>query len=492
MEHREAPILVTGATGYVGGRLVPRLLERGERVRVLVRDARRIRGRPWGEEVEVHEGDLLEPETLAPALEGAGSVYYLVHSMTAGDDFAERDRRAAVHLATAAREAGPPELLVYLGGLVPDGEEIASEHLESRAEVGAVLRDRLPTTEFRAGPIIGSGSASFEMVRYLTERLPAMVAPRWILNRVRPIAIRDVLSYLVSALDREPLGVVEIGADTPTFRRMMQTYAEVRGLRRIILPVPVLAPALAARWVGLVTPISNRLAVPLVRGVVQPVTGDTSRARRLFPGIDPVRYREAVELALESLREGEVETRWSGAFGAAPTYELRDSEGLVRECRSRPVKASREATFRAFAVLGGERGWRVWSLAWRLRGLLDQLVGGPGLRRGRRDPEELLEGEALDFWRVERVRPPELLRLKAEMKLPGRAWLEWRTEPAEGGARLVQTAIFAPRGLGGLVYWYGLYPLHRVIFSQLADALVRDAERGSPAPACPPSGTARS
>lgn len=470
-------VLVTGATGYIGGRLVPRLLDRGHSVRVLVRDPGRIAGRPWAGRVEVAAGDLLDAATLEPALAGIEAAYYLVHSMDAGHDFGERDRTAAGNFVEAARQAGGLRHLLYLGGLQPAGSDV-SEHLRSRAEVGEILRAGLPTTELRAGPIIGSGSASFEMARYLTERLPAMIAPRWILNEVQPIAVRDVLSYLLLALERDPLGVVDIGGDRLTFRRMMQVYAEVRALRRLIVPVPVLTPRLAGLWVGLVTPIPNALAVPIIQGVVRPVIADTAKARRLFPEIEPVPYRRAVELALEKLQTTGAETRWSGALGRRLTYQFADREGVIRETRTLKVDAPPERVYRTFSGLGGERGWLVWERAWRLRGLLDRLVGGPGLRRGRRHPAELWPGEALDFWRVETVEPPRLLRLRAEMKVPGRAWLQWEARPEDGGTRLVQTALFEPVGLAGVLYWYLLYPLHKLIFSDLVRAVDREARQG--------------
>ena len=465
-------ILVTGATGYIGGRLIPRLLEAGHSVRVLVRDASRIDGRSWRQSVEVAVGDILDREALASALAGVDQAYYLVHSMmTAG--FRDTDRRAAETFVSAA----PSSLrrVIYLGGLVPRGEE-RSEHLRSRAEVGAILRESMRALEFRAGPIIGSGSASFEMLRYLTERLPAMVAPRWIDNLVQPISIRDVLQYLVDAANNDETGVVEIGADRISFRQMMQTYASVRGLRRTILAVPVLAPRVAGLWVGLVTPIPNRLAVPLIEGIVEPVVADTGRAEALFPGITPTSYRDAVSAALQP--EHEIETRWSGALHQnRPQTERTDREGMMREVRSLPVNAGSDRIFASFMSLGGNGGWRVWNLAWKLRGFIDRMIGGPGLRRGRRHPEQLLVGEALDFWRVEAVEPNRLLRLRAEMKVPGDAWLQW--EIVEDGAlrRLVQTATFAPRGLFGAIYWYGLYPLHARIFSSLARAVVAEAER---------------
>ena len=469
-------ILVTGATGYIGGRVVERLLAAGHDVRVLARDAERARARPWGTRVEVVAGDLMDPPTLQPALRDVEAAYYLVHSMHAGADFEELDRRAAHNFVTAARDQVAQ--VIYLGGILPvaDGARATSNHLASRAEVGRILRDGLPTTEFRAGPIIGSGSASFEMVRYLTERLPAMVAPRWILNPVQPIAVRDVLAYLVEALGRpETHGVIDVGAEPVTFKEMMEIYASVRGLPRFILPVPVLAPRLAARWVGLVTPIPNSLAVPLVEGVVQPVVGDTGRARTLFPHIQPLPYRAAVERTLARIEEGNVTTRWT-VSGGDTGVRLVDREGIVREVRTRRVEASPEHVFRTFSSLGGERGWLVWGWAWWARGLLDRLVGGPGLRRGRRDPHDVYPGEAVDFWRVEEVRPPHLLRLRAEMKVPGKAWLQFEAKAEDGGTRLVQTAFFAPTGFWGWAYWYGIYPFHTLIFSDMVRAVARAAE----------------
>lgn len=473
-------VLVTGATGYIGGRLIPRLLEEGHAVRVLVREAERIQGRAWRDRVEVHTGDLEVPSSLAGAFEGVEAAYYLVHSMYTGADFAMRDLGAARNFVAAA--AGLRHL-VYLGGLLPSGADV-SEHLRSRADVGRVLRDGLPTTEFRAGPIIGSGSASFEMIRYLTERLPAMVAPRWILNPVQPIAVGDVLTYLVRALAVEPQGVLDVGADRLRFVDTMRLYAEARGLPRTIIPLPVLAPRLAALWVGLVTPIPNRLAIPLIEGVVHPVVADTRRVRELWPDVEPIGYRDAVEVALRQTDEGEVPTRWSNAVGAhGETCDVSDWEGVIREVRSASVQASPAATYAVLAELGGETGWLAWDWAWRLRGLLDRLAGGPGLRRGRRDAETLLAGDALDFWRVEEAIPARRLRLRAEMRVPGSAWLEWRIEPeGERGCRLVQTATFAPRGLAGALYWYGLYPIHRPIFSDLVHAIARRAERPPGAP----------
>ena len=466
-------VLVTGATGYVGGRLIPRLLERGHEVRVLVRDPRRIGGRPWAGQVNVIAGNLLDAASVQRAVEGVDAAYYLVHSMGANEDFAALDRKAATTFAAAADNVAH---VIYLGGLLPTVPHV-SAHLRSRAEVGAILHTFCRTTEFRAGPIIGSGSASFEMVRYLTERLPVMVAPRWILNEVQPVAIRDVLSYLIAALDRSPLGIVDIGGDRLTFKQMMQEYADARNLYRIIIPVPVPVrlSLIGANWVGLVTPIPNDLAVPLVEGVVDPIVADTTRAHSEFPEIQPITYRKALDLAIRRIQSGDVETRWSGALGGAVTYELMDVEGMAQEVRSIYTDLPPQALFKSFSTIGGDRGWLAWEWAWKIRGVMDKAVGGPGLRRGRRDPLVLLPGEALDFWRVEVADPPHLLRLRAEMKVPGRAWLQWETVPEGSGTRLVQTALFTPTGFLGMLYWYSLYPVHKVIFSALIRAIARDA-----------------
>jgi uncharacterized protein YbjT (DUF2867 family) len=404
------------------------------------------------------------------------AAYYLVHSLSSGAEFEERDRAAARNFVNAG---GKLKHVIYLGGLQPrEGSlESMSPHLRSRGEVGRYLRSNLPTTEFRAGPIIGSGSVSFEMVRYLTERLPIMVTPRWINNLIQPVAIRDVLDYLVSALEIEPAGIVEIGGDRISFREMMGIFAEARGLKRAILSTPVLAPHLASLWIGAVTPIPSSYAVPLVEGIVHPLVADTRKARRLFPEVRPTSYRIAVELAIERVKTGGVETRWTGSLGTGKEeYLVLDEEGFFREIRSVWLPASPEKVYEKFGSLGGDRGWLVWNWAWRFRGLLDRMIGGPGLRRGRRHPTEAFAGETIDFWRVEIAEPPRLLRLRAEMRLPGRAWLQWEARPENRGTRLVQTAFFAPKGLFGFLYWYGLYPFHRRIFSDLIQALV--AEEG--------------
>lgn len=466
-------VLVTGATGYIGGRMVTRLLRQGYEIRVLARDKRRIAGRDWSDSVEVWEGDLTKPETIEGLCDGIDAAYYLVHSMSGDADYAVTDLICARNFCY---EAGRGlNLCIYLGGLLPPDPESTSEHLRSRAEVGRTLSQALPTTEFRAGPIIGSGSASFEMVRYLTERLPVMVTPKWVTNQVQPINIRAVLDYLVSALEKPPLGTVDIGGEVLTFKEMMSGYAEARGLWRLILPLPILAPSLAALWVGLVTPITNSLARPLVRGIVSPVLADTTKAEEHFPEIEPFDYVSSVKLALQRIRERAVETRWSNALKETDSFELKDKEGLVREVRSTFVPVEPKYVFQSFASIGGERGWLVWTWLWKIRGLMDQLAGGPGLRRGRRHPVEIFAGEALDFWRVEKVEPERRLVLRAEMKVPGEAWLSWEARPVEGGSELVQTALFSPRGLWGFVYWYSMYPAHQFIFGDMCNAIAEDA-----------------
>jgi uncharacterized protein YbjT (DUF2867 family)/uncharacterized protein YndB with AHSA1/START domain len=476
-------ILVTGATGYIGGRLVPALLDAGYRVRCLVRDARRLQGRPWSDDVEVVEGDALRPETLPPAMEGAWATYYLIHSLTDTKEYRERDRVVARNYGQAAKEAGV-QRIIYLGGL-GDPEAELSVHLRSRQETGAALSEAgVPVTEFRAAIIVGSGSLSFEMVRYLTERLPVMICPRWVYSRAQPIAIDDVLSYMVGALEvPESAGqVIEIGgADVLTYGDMMTGYGQVRGLKRLLIPVPVLTPRLSAHWVHWMTPVHANIVYPLIEGLKNEVVVRDDKARRLFPEIEPVDYDTAVRRALSSLEAGEVETSWSdslaSAMGDAKPLELTTDKGLQIERRQAVVDAPPEDVFAVFSGLGGERGWLYADVLWRLRGVADRLVGGPGFRRGRRDPDEVRMGDAVDFWRVEAVEPGHLLRLHAEMKLPGEAWLQFEAKPMEDGrTNLVQTAFLAPRGLLGFLYWYGLYPFHGAIFGNLIGAISERAE----------------
>jgi uncharacterized protein YbjT (DUF2867 family) len=475
-------ILVTGSTGYIGGRLVTALLNAGWRVRVLVRDPKRLQGRPWTAQVDVVKGDVLESDTLTDALKGVDVAYYLIHSMRSGNDFHERDRRAADNFGRVAGEQGVSRI-IYLGGLGDTSSEL-SQHLRSRQETGDVLRaSGIPVTEFRAGVIVGSGSLSFEMIRYLTERVPIMVCPRWVYTRIQPIGIRDTLNYLVSALTT-PASVgeiIEIGGDgIVTYRDMMLGYARARRLKRYMIPVPVLTPLLSSYWVHWVTPINSDIARPLIKGLRNEVIVRDEKARHIFPNIHPMTYDETVIKALDKLEASEVETRWADSLvSSQPDREpkvLSTYEGMLLEQRQRVVDVPAEDVYRAFSTLGGKTGWLYFDWAWRIRGIMDRMVGGVGLRRGRRHPEELRVGDALDFWRVEAIEEDHLLRLRAEMKVPGLAWLQFKAEPLDNGqTQLVQTAFFAPKGLFGLLYWYGIYPIHGLIFSGLISKVAERA-----------------
>ncbi len=476
-------VLVTGATGYIGGRLVPALLDAGYPVRCLVRDAGRLQGRSWLDQVEVVEGDALKPETLAPAMEGVWATYYFIHSLTDTKEYRERDKIVARDFGRAAKEAGI-ERIIYLGGLGDPGDDL-SDHLRSRQETGAALAEAgVPVTEFRAAVIVGAGSLSFEMVRYLTERLPVMICPRWVYTRIQPTAIRDLLRYLVRALEvPESAGrIIEIGgADVLTYGDMMKGYAKVRGLRRYLIPVPVLTPRLSAHWVHWMTPVPSGIIYPLIEGLRNEVVVRDDAAQTLFPDIQPVGYETAVRRALSNLDAGQVETRWTDSLtssqGDERPLELTTDRGMQLERRQGIVDAPPDAVYRVFTGLGGERGWLYADWMWRLRGVADRLVGGPGLRRGRRDRDEIRVGDALDFFRVEAIEPDRLIRLRAEMVLPGEAWLQFEAQPLpEGQTRLVQTILMAPKGLLGFLYWYGLYPFHGLIFRNLIAAIAERAE----------------
>ncbi|HSL59187.1 MAG TPA: SDR family oxidoreductase [Acidimicrobiales bacterium] len=481
-------VLVTGATGYVGGRLVPLLADLDHDVVCLARDPGRLRDVPWADRVRVEAGDVLDPDSLAAPFAGVDVAYYLIHSIGSGPEFSDVDRRAATSFAEAAAAAGV-QRIIYLGGIVPPADEVASPHLASRAEVGQILLDApVPAVVLQAGVVIGSGSASFEMLRYLTERLPVMVTPRWVNSRVAPIAIRDVLSSLVGALDLPP-GTNRrydiAGPEVLTYLEMMRRYAKVAGLRpRLVVTVPVLSPRLSSHWVNLVTPVPKAIAQPLIeslRNSVVPTEDDLAQ----FLGIDPLGYDEAVALALQRVREGSVATRWAGAsWPGAPSDPLPSdpdwSGGDVEvDERSRHVDASPAELWRVVEGIGGERGWYSFPLAWAIRGLLDRLVGGVGLRRGRRHPDLLQVGEPLDFWRVEALERGQLLRLRAEMRLPGRAWLEFRVEPAGDGAVLHQRAIFRPRGLAGRAYWLAVTPFHGIVFEGMLRNMTGAATRST-------------
>jgi uncharacterized protein YbjT (DUF2867 family) len=480
--------LVTGASGYVGGRLVPELLDAGMRVRCMTRSAARLRDQPWSDRVEIVEGDAADPAAARRALDGVDVAYFLIHSMMGGSRFEQADRRAAHTFAAAAAGAGLGRM-VYLGGLAPAQDGPLSPHMRSRAEVGRILLDSgVPTLVLRAAVIIGSGSASFEMLRYLTERLPLMVTPRWVASRVQPIAIRDVLRYLVLAADVPPdvCGAFDIGGpDVLTYQQMMYRYAQLAELgHRRILRVPILSPRLSSYWIGMVTPIPGMLARPLVESLRHDaVCADHAIVRHIpNPRGGLIPFDDAVRLALHRVREAVVATRWSsGSLPGAPSDPLPTDPdwaggSLYKDVRTRTTEAPAPALWAAIEAIGGETGWYSPPWAWRARGVIDRVVGGVGLRRGRRDPRRLRVGDAVDFWRVEELLPGRLLRLRAEMRLPGLAWLELSIEPCDGATRYKQRAIFHPRGLAGQLYWWSLLPFHGVVFGAMARNIIRTAQ----------------
>lgn len=475
-------IAVTGATGYIGGRLVPALLAEGHEVVCLARTPGKLDDRPWIGDVEVLRADILEADGLSEALSGCDAAYYLVHSMGSGEGFEAADRTAAVNFATASRDAGVSKI-VYLGGLGA-GDELSS-HLSSRHEVGDALASAgVPVIEFRAAVIIGSGSVSFEMLRYLTQVLPAMTTPKWVRTKCQPIAIRNVLAYLVASIEDDAAGhtIYEIGGpDVLTYEEMMQTYAEVAGLpRRLIIPVPVLSPGLSSLWIGLVTPLPVNIARPLVDSLKHEVVVHDHTAQERFD-VDLLGFRRSVELAVDVADGLRAPTRWSDAEASSPARPMASdpewSGGtLFEDRRSIRSTVDPEDVYWAFSRVGGDVGYYGFGWAWRLRGLIDTLVGGVGLRRGRRHPTDIRPGDAVDFWRVASVEEGHRLELAAEMKVPGTAWLVWTVEPVEGGSEVTQEAFFEPKGLFGRLYWYALLPFHGPIFGNMLRKIV-DAGR---------------
>ena len=473
-------VLVTGATGYIGGRLAPRLLEAGYAVRCLARQATRLDERFAN--AEIIEGDMFDEPSLMRAAQGIDAVFYLVHSMQSSGDFQTSDRTAAANFARAAAACGVKRI-IYLGGLGDDGATL-SHHLQSRHEVGDILRaSGVPVTEFRAAMIIGSGSISFEMMRYLTERLPVMIAPKWVDTRCQPIAVRDVLAYLVASLSRSQSAgqIYEIGgADQLTYRQMMMRFAHLRGLSRRIFTVPFFTPRLSSYWVHIVTPVSARIAQPLILGLHNEVIVRDDAAKRTFPEIEPVGFDTAVLRALDRYQTIGPETTWFDAFDVRrlPPEFTGAKDGMLIDRRERTVRASAHAVAAIFTGLGGKRGWLYGDELWKLRGLLDRAVGGIGLRRGRRSATDLRLGDAVDFWRVDAFIPDRLLRLRAEMKLPGKAWLQFDVdERGDGRSSFRQTAFFEPRGLFGFLYWYSVAIFHGFIFGNMASRIARLAEQ---------------
>ena len=484
-----APILVTGASGYIGGRLVAALEGAGRRIRCVTRRPELSAGR-FGSGTEVVAGDVLDTDSMRRAMAGVDLAYYLVHSLGSRGHFEEEEEHAARSFVEAAREAGVRRI-VYLGGLAhPDelarqAEAGASAHMSSRLRVGEVLRGSgIPTVEFRASIVIGAGSLSFELIRALVQRLPVMVTPRWVSVQAQPIAIADVIAYLVAALD-VPLDasrVFEIGgAEITSYRGLMEEYARQRGLRRLFVPVPFLTPQLSSLWLGLVTPIFARVGRKLIESITMPSVVRDGGALKVFP-VRPRGYRAAVRQALADEDARLVATRWSDALSSSAS---RQGEGAgtrfgnrLIDSRSVTVAAPAERAFAPIRRIGGARGWYYANALWRLRGVLDRMLGGVGMKRGRRDPEKLRAGDVLDCWRVVACEAPRVLSLEAEMRLPGRAWLQFEVTPCAEGASIRQTAVFDPMGLGGLLYWYALYLPHLLIFRGMLAGVAERAGSG--------------
>ena len=484
------PILVTGATGYVGGRLIPALLDAGYRVRAMGRSLEKVGCRPWAghRRVELVQGDVLDLESLKRAASGCRAAYYLVHSMIAQKDkFVEADRRAAQNMVAAAAAAGL-ERLIYLGGLAEATQGPLSKHLKSRIEVADILQSGpVPTTDLRTPMILGSGSASFEILRYLVERLPVMTPPRWVHSLNQPIAIRDVIAYLIGCLEHEEtIGqTYDIGGpDVLTYRDLLDIYAEEAGLpKRLILPVPVLTPTLSALWIHLISPVPASIALPLTEGLTSDAVCTENRIREVIPQ-QLLSCREAIRLALDLIKQQQVDSCWmdAGDLIEPEWAHCGDAEwagGTIMNCGYRArIRATVDDVWQPVTRIGGKTGWYFGNFLWRLRGIMDRLAGGVGLRRGRRHPTEIGVGDALDFWRVLEVEPPRRLLLVAEMKTPGEALLEFQITPlANGQVELQMLSRFLPKGLFGIVYWYGLYPFHQWIFYGMLKAIAKSIDK---------------
>ncbi len=498
-------ILLTGGTGYVGGRLIRPLEQTGRPLRILARDPRRLRPAQApdsfeprvAEQTEVVQGDVLDPVSLAAAMADVETAYYLVHSLGAGESHLyDRELAAARNFAAAAKEAGVRRV-IYLGGLGSPSDTLSS-HLASRQDAGrALCESGAEVIEFRASVILGSGSVSFEMIRGLVDRLPVMTTPRWVDTLTQPIAIEDVTAYLLAALDlqvAERCTVYEIGgADRVSYGGMMRAYARSQGLKRLVVRVPLLTPRLSAGWLALVTPLYYRIGRQLLEGLKNETVVSSDAARRDFPQIEPMGVEAAIARALANEDRVFAETRWSDALSSSPEPGVRRREDRPRkvgrryvEQRTLDLDCPPAQVFGEVLCIGGAKGWYAWSWLWALRGLLDKLSGGVGLRRGRRDPVCVIPGDTIDFWRVEELEPDRKLLLAAEMRGPGRGWLQFDCLPLpEGGARIVQTAMWDPIGLAGHLYWFSLWPAHKFIFRSMIRGIAREsgcAIRSRPVP----------
>lgn len=481
MTGKTKKVLVTGATGYIGGRLVPRLLERDYHVRCLARHPEHLEGRNWPG-VQIVKGDAMDPQSLEAAMNGTEAAFYLIHSMALkSPDYVARDAHAAGNFAKAAAATGIRRI-IYLGGLGDPGSGL-SRHLMSRHKVGEILRKAGPSvTEFRAAVIVGSGSVSFEMIRYLVERLPVIPSFAWLKNRCQPIAIRDVLNYLVSSLEVSQSSdrILEIGGSSIlTYEEMMRVYAGLRNLKRYFMPVPFRIPRHCAWLAGILTPIPTYYALPLIESLQNEVICKDSSALDMFD-ISPLDYDTAVRYALRKIREDAVETSWTMSLFPRheALYSLRSNKGLICDERMLEVSAPAEKVFSVYSGIGGNRGWFFMDFMWNSRAIIDWILGGVGMRRGRRHKNVINQGEPLDFWRVERVVPGRLMLLRAEMKLPGKAWLQFESIAKDRKNSLIrQTAYFEPKGFWGNLYWYVLYPIHGTIFAGLIKEIKRRAEK---------------
>jgi len=464
-------VLVTGATGYIGGLLIPKLRENGYRVRALVREPRRLRCYAWYPVIEIIEGDVLQPFTLITALEGVHTAYYLIHNMSIGDGYTEHEIRAAQNFVSAAEKACIQHI-IYLGGLAKPKN--AGKHMTSRIRTGATLRQgRIPVTEFRAGVIVGPGSISFEMIRYITEWFPIIVGPLWLRNNVQPIAAWNVLEYLFAALEHPPTphAVYEIGGpDVMPYGETMLRYAQVRGLKRALFPFPGIPVHILAWFTGFLTPVPMKIARPLIGGLAGDSVVIRDRVRRVFPNVNLLGFEEAVSKSLAELHPKHLERIWDAN---EKKISIIKHQGFFVDYRWLPVNALPEKVFQIFTDMGGQNGWPFANWLWKLRGWIDKLLGGPGLRSF---IEPLQEGDVVDYYRVETIEPGHMLRLHAELKAPGDGWMEWRVETIDGVTRLSQTGFFAPRGLAGFIYWYALGPIHKLVFRGLIKTIAQKSE----------------